>query len=680
MSGPNRRSLAQLGSQLRSTITHLKIDTTPRLLVVAALVGLGAGLGAVVLIEAVDIVGGLAQDITGSEDPSLWIFLVLPSGLWLAWFITYRLAPEAAGHGIPQIIASIVARSGKIRLRVAPLKTVATALTLGVGGSAGREGPIAHIGAAIGSRLGRRLNLNESQVRSLIGAGAAAGISATFNAPIAGMLFAMEVILGTFSGAHMSAIVVASVIGAMVSRGIVGEELTFAIQAYPLSSPWELVLYSLLGVAAAAAGYVFLKQLAFWETKPDRMNRWTRPVIIGLGIAAVGFLRPEVLGTGQEFIGDLLRNDVDLVWGVLLGLVAVKAVVSAATFGARGSGGIFMPTLFIGAVLGSGLAAAVAPFWNISTIRPGAFALVGMAAVFAAVARAPLSAILIVFEATGDYGLVLPLMLATLLAMILAEKIHPESAYTMVLTRLGISSRSADMIDLLDNVRVGDVAGPARVVLSPEISLANAQGMLDRRRLHGGPVVDDDRLVGVLTVADIWAAGGAADNVTVGEAMTRDPIAVTPDVTVSQAMRRMSALGVGRMPVVASSDSRDLIGMFLREHVMTAYHQAVDSSTHDSLSHRRLDVARGPEADFYELEIPVGSRVADRTVREIPWPEGCLVVSLQRGADVRVARGDVVVVEGDIVTVFAGPLGRDRLVERLSPLVLDDLEGESEPG
>ena len=667
MSTEERRPASGLGARLRSKITHLKIDTTPRLLVLAAIVGLGAGLGAVVLIEAVDFVGELARRATGSDGSNAWIFIVLPSGLWLAWFITHRFAPEAAGHGIPQIIASIVARSGRIRLRVAPLKTVATALTLGVGGSAGREGPIAHIGAAIGSRLGRRLNLNESMVRSLIGSGAAAGISATFNAPIAGMLFAMEVILGSFSGAHMSAIVVASVIGAVVSRAIVGEGLTFNVEAYPLSSPWELVLYALLGVAAAAAGYLFLKQLAFWETKPDRMNHWTRPLIIGLGIAAVGYFRPEVLGTGQEFIEDLLRDEVNLAWGLLLGLVAIKAVVSSATFGARGSGGIFMPSLFVGAALGSGLAAFVAPFWSISSIRPGAFALVGMAAVFAAVARAPLSAILIVFEATGDYGLVLPLMLATLLAMILGEKLHPESAYTMVLSRLGISIRSADTIDLLDSVLVGDVATAPGVVLSPDISLANAQGMLDRRRLHGGPVVEGDRLVGILTVADIWAAGGATDGMTVGEAMTRDPIAVTPDATVSQAMRRMSALGVGRLPVVSSSDSRHLIAMFLREHAVTAYHQAVDSSTHDSLSHRRLDLARGPEADFYELEIPAGSRVAGRTIREIPWPEGCLVVSLQRGDDVRVAKGDVVAVEGDIVTVFAGRQGRDRLAERVSP-------------
>ena len=308
MSTEERRPASGLGARLRSKITHLKIDTTPRLLVLAAIVGLGAGLGAVVLIEAVDFVGELARRATGSDGSNAWIFIVLPSGLWLAWFITHRFAPEAAGHGIPQIIASIVARSGRIRLRVAPLKTVATALTLGVGGSAGREGPIAHIGAAIGSRLGRRLNLNESMVRSLIGSGAAAGISATFNAPIAGMLFAMEVILGSFSGAHMSAIVVASVIGAVVSRAIVGEGLTFNVEAYPLSSPWELVLYALLGVAAAAAGYLFLKQLAFWETKPDRMNRWTRPLIIGLGIAAVGYFRPEVLSRGHADTGPATRR------------------------------------------------------------------------------------------------------------------------------------------------------------------------------------------------------------------------------------------------------------------------------------------------------------------------------------------------------------------------------------
>ncbi|MFQ5517374.1 MAG: chloride channel protein [Acidimicrobiia bacterium] len=649
-------------------VSKLRVDTTPRLMVLAAFVGVGAGLGAVALIKLIEFISHRVADLHDVLGGSRgWILVTLPIGLWIAWWLTDRFGREAAGHGVPQIMAAIVARSGRIPFRIAPLKTVATAATLGVGGSVGREGPIAQIGAAIGSGIGSRLRLGEGVTRSLIGAGTAAGISATFNAPIAGMLFALEVVLGSFSGTHMSTVVVASVLGAVVSRGLLGEGLTFQVESYPVSSPWELVLYGLLGVLAAVAAYFFLRQLDWWETRPGFLNRWLRPLPLALLIAAVGLARPEVLGTGQSFIEQLLRNESTLAWGTLLLLAGLKAVTTSATFGARASGGIFMPSLFIGATIGSGAATLIAPHWTISTIQPGAFALVGMAAVFAAVARAPLTAVLIVFEATGDYGLVLPLMLATMLAMLLADRFHPESAYTMVLTRLGITSKPTGAIDLLDEVTVGSVCSAPPVVLDPNTSLGEAQGMLDRHRLHGAPVIEDDRLVGILAVSDIRAAGGPSDQVTVARAMTVDPVTVTPELAVSEAMHRMSALGVGRLPVVSAANPTRLVASFRREDAVAAYHQAVGSVTQRSMAQAQRRVRTGPEARFFDLEIPMGSRAAGRPVREVPWPEGCLVVSLQRGPEVLVALGEAVVREGDFITCFGSSGAQALLAERLAP-------------
>lgn len=651
---------------MTSAVVHMPFDTTPRLMGLAAVVGTGAGLGAVLLIKGVDLVAdGVADlhDLLGGA--SALVFLTLPIGVWLAWWLTARLGPEAAGHGVPQIIAALRVRAGKIPISIAPLKVAVTALTIGVGGSVGREGPIAQIGASLGSTVGGRLRISEPVKRSLIGAGAAAGISATFNAPIAGMLFSLEVVLGSFSASHLSTVVVASLSGAVVSHSILGPGLTFDVVPYPLNSPWELVLYGLLGVATAAAGWIFLKQLGWWERWARRIPRMSRPLIVALVVAAIGLAWPELLGTGQGFINGLLRNDLSFAAGTLLLFAILKATATSATFAAGASGGIFMPSLFIGATVGSGLASLVAPHWSISTIQPGAFALVGMAAAFAAVARAPLTAVLIVFEATGDYGLVLPLMLAALLAVVIADRIHPLTAYTMVLARLGVPLKQLEATDLLDQVTVSQVAATPKAAIAPSTSLAEAQGLLDRHRLHGAPVVDDGRLVGILAISDITAAGGPSDQVAAANAMTRDPVTVTGDMPVSEALHRMSGLGVGRIPVVDGTDPTRLVGMFRREDAVRAYHLAVDAATHRQLSHARTGVRTTSEAAFFEYVIPEGSRGRGKRIREIQWPEGCLVVALQRGRMVLIASGDTPLSEGDRLTCFGTPGSRTRLEGRL---------------
>lgn len=637
-------------------------------MVVAAVIGVGAGLGAVLLIKSIDLItAGVEQLQSLVGGAPFWMFLTLPAGIWLAAMLTDRFGPEAAGHGVPQIIAAIRVRGGRIPLRIAPLKIAATAITIGVGGSAGREGPIAQIGAALGSATSRRLGLSEPVARSLIAAGAAAGISATFNAPIAGLLFSLEVVLGSFSAAHLSTVVIASLAGAVVSRSLIGETLTFSVPAYPLTSAWELLLYGLLGVAAAGAAYVFLRQLAWWERAPGRFSKRTRPVIVALAVAAVGYVGPQALGTGQVFIEKLLRNEITLAWGFLLLLALAKVVATSATFGARGSGGVLMPSLFIGATLGSALATLVTPYWTISTLHVGAFALVGMAAVFAAAARAPLTAVMIVFETTGDYGLVLPLMLATLIAMILADRIHTMNVYTMVLARLGVPLKSLDATDLLDQVTVAEVISPINLILDPSDSTASAQVKLDHLRLHGAPVVENERLVGILSMTDILASNEDDDHATIREAMTPNPMTVTSDLPVSEAMHRMSALGVGRLPVMDSDHPDRLIGMFRREDAVRAYHRAVDAATHRQLTHDSLSVPTSPNAAFFDYEIPPNSRAIGRRISEITWPDGCLVVALQRGLAVMVASGMTELLAGDRLTCFGSEDAPARIAQRLSP-------------
>ncbi|MDH3517915.1 MAG: chloride channel protein, partial [Acidimicrobiia bacterium] len=487
-----------------------------------------------------------------------------------------------------------------------------------------------------------------------------------FNAPIAGMFFAMEVILQEFALRHVHTIVIASVAGAVVSRSVIGESLTFQVSSYSLDDPRQLLLYGVLGLVAVAAAWLFLVALDWFDVRPRRVHAWMRPIILALGVAALGFIRPEILGTGQEFVGTLLRNEVDMAWWTLGAMAVLKAVATAATLGGRGAGGIFMPSLFIGASAGAGSALLFDRMWGFSQIQPGAFALVGMAATFSAVARAPLTAILIVFEITGDYGLVLPLMIATAISTILAGRVRPESAYTAPLSRMGIHPVHAGVTDLLDTVKVGDVVKDRVVTVAPAATLGEVQGILQRNRLHGLPVVADGRLVGLVAESDILRAGGPSDQVTARDAMTPNLATVNPETRVSDALERMAALGVGRLPVVDAANPDRLVGMFRREDVVTAYHLALSTTSRAHSVPDRVRARTQAGAGFFELMIATGSVADGRPVSEVPWPEGCLLVSVYRGTRQLVPTGATALHSGDAITVFGGSEARERLIERLA--------------
>ncbi len=639
----------------------------PGLLGLALAVGAGAGLGAAVLIKALSLVGDLVRLVAGAPGLGrVWMLITVPAGMLIAWVITDRFAPEVAGHGVPQIVAALTTRSGRIRARVPILKTLATAFTIGGGGSAGREGSIAQIGAGLGSVVGQKTGLSEHATRSLVAAGAGAGIAATFNAPIAGMFFAMEVVLRDLSVKYLHTVVVAAVAGAVVSHALIGEELTFQVSPYSLDHPWQLALYAVLGLVAFGMALLYIEALDWFDTHLERDRRWLRPLTFGLFVAGLGLVFPEVLGTGQGFIQTVLSEQVAQAWW-LLGLLAVaKLLATSATLGGRGAGGIFMPSLFIGAMSGFAFAEVSARVWTDVGIRPGAFALVGMAAVFAGTARAPLTSILIVFEITGDYGLAMPLMLAVAVTVVLANRFHPESAYTAPLARMGIHP-PMHHIDLLDTVSVGELQLRHPVTVEPDATLGEVEGVLYRHRLNGVPVLDGGELVGVITRTDILRAGGPSDQVTAAEAMTPDPVTVTPDLPVSDTMERMAALGVGRLPVVDPANRHRLLGMFRREDAVAAYHLALRTAGSREPLTARARTHEIVEAGFFDYVIPVGSVAANRRVKEVPWPEGCLVVSARRRDELLVASGDLMVLPGDTLTVFGDDQARSRLAERLTP-------------
>ena len=653
---------------------------TAAFIALALVVGFLAGLAGAGLIAAIDLVSRGTEELEVLSGLGQWLVLAtVPIGLYLAWLLARRY-PEVRGSGVPETTAALAVRAGYLPTRSVGLKILATALTLGGGGSAGREGPTVMVGAAIGSSIGRHTGLGEDQVRSLVAAGAGAGIGATFNAPIAGMLFAMEVILGNFAIRHLNAVVIASVTAAVTTRTLVGEERILSAVPHEVGDPRELLLYAALGVAAAGFGFLFLKAfdgvhgpIPLLEKRP-----WLRPLVLGIPVAAIIAFEPRIFGTGQDFIQQLVGGEpLVIAWWVLLGLAGLKILATAGTLGSHGSGGHFMPALFIGSTVGAGMAAVVAPIWSISELDTGAFAVVGMAAVFAAVARAPLTSILIVFELTGDYELVLPLMLATSLATLIADRIHKESVYTIPLVRRGIRLLRTSDVDLLDTVTVGEVMTPRGAVIRPDMTTGEVQGFLDRNRHHGLPVVDeDDELVGVMTITDIVRSGGPSDQVKAVEAMTPRPVTVTSETPVSLALERMASLGVGRLPVVSEDDPTKLVGMFRRETAVKAYHYALNEVTETELQRKRARLWARPDAEFFEFHIPTRSVADGRTVKEVHWPAGCTLVAIRRGRAVLVPEGNTELASGDIVTGFGMPGARSQVMERL---LATSSEDDAEP-
>ena len=645
-------------------------------LALAALVGVGVGVAAVLLILAVDVIAELfaeAGDRSGMGD---WIvFVSVPLGFLGAWWIATRFAPEVEGDGVPEAAAGLALRGGYLGSRSIPFKIMATALTLGGGGSAGREGPVVQIGAAVGSFISRKARLGEDQIRSMVAAGAGAAIGASFNAPIAGMLFAMEVILRSFAARHLSSVVVASVSAAVTTEGFsnaIGlDEVLLVAFPFGVGDSRELFLYFLLGLAVVAVAWSFLRSLDIMENLAERFPgpKWMRPAAFGLAVAAVGFFEPDVLGTGQEFTRQTLQlvTEGDDVWWALLLLVALKLLTTTTTLSSRASGGAFMPSLFLGAALGAAFGEFVAPFWTISELQPGAFAVVGMAAMFAAVARAPLTAILIVYEIIGrDYALILPLMLAAAIATTLTELIHPESVYTMPLKRKGIVLTTVGEVDLLDTISVGEVMSTSSAFASPAMTLQEVQEIFDRHRHHGVPVLHEGRLVGLITVSDIMRHGGDRETSTVAQAMTPRPVTVQPSTPVSVALERMAALGIGRMPVVADDDPGKLVGMFRREDAVRSYHYALSMNTGRRLDRQRMATRTEPGTRFFDFRVPPGSFADGRPLREISWPEGCTLVSVRRHTEVTVPTGDTLLQAGDVVTAFGTTRGQNRLIDRLN--------------
>jgi CIC family chloride channel protein len=407
------------------------------------------------------------------------VLLVIPAlGGLIVGPLVYFFAREARGHGVPEVMEAVAVRGGVMRPRVVAVKTLASAICIGSGGSVGREGPIVQIGSALGSAIGQMLRVPARQLRTIVGCGAAAGIAATFNAPIAGALFAVEVIVGDFAVTQFSPIVISAVVATVVSRYFLGNTPAFPVPEYQLVSPFELGPYIMVGVVAGLIGTVFVRTLYATEDAFGKLTipEWAKASLGGLLIGAFGIFFPSVFGVGYSTIEMALSGELPvLLLGVLLG---VKILATSITIGSGGSGGIFAPSLFLGAMTGGLCGKLLHGWFPTSTAGSGAYALVTMGAVVAATTHAPLSAIIIIFELTQTIDIIPPLMAACVVSSLIAMFLSRDSIYTMKLTRRGVDLHREDDPNVLKSLYVREIIDREPQVVPASASLEQVLSLI----------------------------------------------------------------------------------------------------------------------------------------------------------------------------------------------------------
>ena len=567
------------------SLSELKTNEHTIMAVLAVAVGLAGGFGAVGFRYLIDFFQSLAY---GSSEELLNVVLALPwylkvwvpaAGGLVVGPLVYFFAREAKGHGVPEVMEAVALKGGVIRKRVVFVKILASAISISTGGSVGREGPIVQIGSAIGSTLGQMLKVSQDRMRTLVGCGAAAGIAATFNAPIAGAMFALEVVLGEFGLATFSPIVISSVVATAVSRAFLGDIPAFIVPAYELVSVWEFPMYLVLGIFCAVVGVSFTKILYKVEDLFDdfKFPEYLKAIVGGVILGAGGLFFPQVLGVGYGAIDLALMQE--LAWWLFLVLVVVKILATSITIGSGGSGGIFAPSLFMGVMAGGFFGAVVHHLFPTLTASPGAYSIVGMGAVVSATTHGPLAAILILFEMTGNYKIILPLMLSCIVATIFAGQLMKESIYTLKLIRRGIDIREGKEVNVLRSMFVRDVMNRDVETIAEGSALAEMTDKISKSKYNSFPVLDaENKLAGILSFNDYSQAifdEDLKDLVVAKDLMSENAVTVSVDDDLYTALGKISRKDFSTMPVVSPDDPAELVGIVTRRDIIGAYEQAV---------------------------------------------------------------------------------------------------------
>jgi CIC family chloride channel protein len=550
-----------------------------RLATLALSVGLGAGLGAVAFRH---MITALTRLFSGHVDYSAvghasnphvqglgrWFVILAPVVAGLIYGpLVQRFAREARGHGVPEVMVAVARNGGRIRPQVAVVKAIASAVCIGGGGSVGREGPIVQIGSALGSSLGQLVKLDERSIRLLVACGAAGGIAATFNAPLAGVFFAMELILRRWTTDSFGMVVLSSVTASVVGRAFLGNHPFLTLPAFAVHHVVQYPLFAALAVIAGVVGVGFSRVLYAVEDGCDwvwRGPEWARPAVGGVLLGLVLLILPEMYGVGYPVLGHAVAGGYTVAF--LLALLVGKLAACSLTIGIGGSGGVFAPSLFCGAMVGAIFGDGVHAVLPTTGGSLGAYALVGMGAVFAGAARAPITAVVIMFELTGEYSIILPLMLAVVVATAVSSAISADTVYTRKLLRRGIDiDEPADAA--IRRRPIESLMAPPPAAVSSDADLQSVAAMFAGRADSTLPVIDaDGRYLGTLSSHDVLDALAAANPTNV-VALTVDtkPVAVT--ASIGEVLREFDA-GLTAVPI--AGDDGELVGWVRERDVLTA--------------------------------------------------------------------------------------------------------------
>lgn len=589
------------GQRLRRAIDRVGLRDEYFLVLLSILIGIATGASADLFFRLIESVRHLAYGEHGLYAGRGWMLIVLPTvGALIVGHITYYLAREAKGHGVPEVMDALYRRGGEIRPRVAATKAVASALTIGSGGSAGTEGPIIQIGAAIGSSIGQFFNLQKRQRGIVVACGVSAGIGAIFNAPIAGVMFALEIFLKDFSFRTFSPVVFSSVISCSVMHAIRGEDAAiFEVSALRgagyVFSGLELPLFLVLGLLCAFAAVLFIRALYFTEDLADRLRMpdVLKPALgaVALGLTGLCYIwvarspqTPEFFGNGYPAIQAMLSPDL-LQASVLAvcALFVLKLLATCFTLGSGGSGGVFAPSLLMGATLGGAFGLALVKMHVIPESSAGVYALVGMAALVAGTTHAPLTAIVMLYEITREPKVVLPVMFAAIVATAVAQLLLRDSIYTLKLRRRGVRIGAIADLTILRRITVDDVEKQTPPTVQADDPLQTLLDVAARTDAIDFAVVDDQGVYqGMITGRDVRSAllqPEAVSLLLVGELLRAGVPTVTGSETLDEVLDKFARSDVESLPVMGSEERTTIEGLVTRQAVMRRYHDELDRQT-----------------------------------------------------------------------------------------------------
>jgi chloride channel protein, CIC family len=579
-----RKPVSDFGERLLAWWVNHAPNEYRILLGFAVVTGVVTAFGVVVFYWLIDLAYQLFYTAPADIFPrfayALYRPVVTGAGLALAWWIMRKVGRGHDGMNVPDIQLAVARRGGDVPPRPALARTLASAVTIGAGGSAGTEGPLVVVGATLSSWLGRVFRFASSRTTVLVGCGTGAAISAAFNAPLAGAFFALEEMVGTFSGASFAPVVVASVVAAVITRSIHGNHPAFPIpEEYGYSGAVEvLVFFPLLGVVCGVASAAFIKTYNAAGAYERRIggakmrHAWMAGGLVGFMV----FLTDgNLVGFGHLAVHlDVFGR---MAWYALAALAVAKIFATAVTLNFGGSGGVFTPSLFIGAAAGGALGSALQALLPSLGVRPETYALVGMGGLVAAATGAPITGILLVFEMTNDYAIVLPLMLVVVIAHMVSRALERDTLYTAWLRRRGERIEHGAVRDVLAHLRVADALNEQPTIIRESARLSSLLEQIRKSDQSIFPVVDEDwRLTGVITIADLGRVAldhRDLDDVLIAGDIARPSETVTVDASLTEAIRRMGLRGGDAIPVTESVTGR-VVGLVTRGHVLSAYQRA----------------------------------------------------------------------------------------------------------